>query len=150
MEEMKDGVRRFYEQETEVKKAFFSQDFTKPLFYYTNNNLYSSPSADWRDTFTCRMAADSPKPEDLPLVCRDILMEYSKQVMKLGILLFELLSEALGLNPNHLYDMDCAEGLNIMCHYYLQYPQPELTMGVSKQVDIDFLTVLRQDDIGSL
>ncbi|PON66651.1 Oxoglutarate/iron-dependent dioxygenase [Trema orientale] len=150
MEEMKDGVRRFYEQETEVKKAFYSRDFTRTLVYNTNINLYTSPSADWRDSFSCRMAPESPKPEDLPLVCRDILMEYSKQVMKLGILLFELLSEALGLNPNHLYDMDCAEGLNIMCHYYPPCPQPELTMGVSKHGDIDFLTVLLQDDIGGL
>ena len=46
MEEMKDGVRRFYEQETEVKKAFYTRDFTKPVVYNTNNNLYTSPSAD--------------------------------------------------------------------------------------------------------
>lgn len=32
-------------------------------------------------------------------VCRKILVEYSKQVMKLGTSMFELLSEALGLNP---------------------------------------------------
>ena len=70
MEEMKDGVRRFYEQETEVKKAFYTRDFTKPVVYNTNNNLYTSPSADWRDTFHCRMAPDHPKPEDLPQVCR--------------------------------------------------------------------------------
>ncbi|PON33326.1 Non-heme dioxygenase N-terminal domain containing protein [Parasponia andersonii] len=70
LEEMKDGVRRFYEQETEVKKAFYTRDFTKPWVYNTNNLLYSSPSANWRDTFTCRMAPDPPKPEDLPLVCR--------------------------------------------------------------------------------
>ena len=77
-------------------------------------------------------------------------MEYSKQVMKLGILLFELISEALGLNPNHLYDMDCAEGLVVMCHYYPPCPQPELTMRVSKHADTDFLTVLLQDHIGGL
>lgn len=29
------------------------------------------------------------------------MMEYSKHVKKLGMDLFELLSEALGLNPNH-------------------------------------------------
>ncbi|PON33327.1 Oxoglutarate/iron-dependent dioxygenase [Parasponia andersonii] len=150
MEEMIDGVRRFHEQDTEVKKAFYTRDINKPLVYNTNNNLYSSKSADWRDTFHCRMAPNPPKPEDLPLVCRDILTEYSKQVMKLGILLFELMSEALGLNPNHLYDMNCAEGLNVLCHYYPPCPQPQLTMGVSRHADIDFLTVLLQDHIGGL
>jgi hypothetical protein len=41
--------------------------------------------------------------------CRDIILEYGAHVMKLGITLFELLSEALGLNPNHLKDMDCCK-----------------------------------------
>ncbi|PON66652.1 Oxoglutarate/iron-dependent dioxygenase [Trema orientale] len=150
MEEMIDGVRRFYEQETEVKKAFYTRDFTKPVVYNTNNDLYSSPSVDWRDTLYCRMAPNPPRPEDLPLVCRDILMEYTKQVSRLGILLFELISEALGLNPNHLYEIDCAEGLNVLCHYYPPCPQPELTMGATKHTDIDFLTVLLQDHIGGL
>ena len=81
---------------------------------------------------------------------RDILLEYSKQVMKLGNLLFELLSEALGLNPNHLKDMDCAEGLGVGCHYYPPCPQPELTLGASKHADYSFLTVLLQDHIGGL
>ncbi|KAM6565311.1 hypothetical protein CsatA_024439 [Cannabis sativa] len=150
MKEMKDGVKRFYEQETEVKKAFYTRDSTKPVVYNTNNRLYTSPSADWRDTFLVRMAPDPPKPEDLPLICRDILVEYSKQVMKVGTLLFELISEALGLNPNHLHDINCDEGLVLLCHYYPPCPEPELTMGVTKHVDIDFLTVLLQDDIGGL
>ncbi|XP_062104522.1 1-aminocyclopropane-1-carboxylate oxidase homolog 1-like [Humulus lupulus] len=150
MEKMKDGVGRFFEQETEVKKGFYSRDFTKPLFYNTNNSLYTSKSADWRDTLTYRMAPDPPNLEDLPLVCRDILVEYSKQVMKVGIFLFELISEALGLNPNHLYDMDCAEGQLLLCNYYPPCPQPELTMGATKHADADFFTVLFQDDIGGL
>jgi isopenicillin N synthase-like dioxygenase len=71
-------------------------------------------------------------------------------MMKLGILLFELLSEALGLNPNHLNEIDCSEGLAVLCHYYPACPQPELTLGTSKHSDNDFLTVLLQDHIGGL
>uniref|UniRef100_A0A803Q5A8 Fe2OG dioxygenase domain-containing protein n=1 Tax=Cannabis sativa TaxID=3483 RepID=A0A803Q5A8_CANSA len=112
MEEMKEGVRRFHEQETEVKKAFYTRDYSKAVM--------------------------------------DILVEYSKQVMKVGIFLFELISEALGLNPNHLYNMDCTEGHLVFCHYYPPCPQPELTMGTNKHADMDFLTVLLQDDIGGL
>jgi isopenicillin N synthase-like dioxygenase len=70
--------------------------------------------------------------------------------MKLGILLFELLSEALGLNPNHLNEIDCTEGLAVLCHYYPACPQPELTLGTSKHSDNDFLNVLLQDHIGGL
>lgn len=81
---------------------------------------------------------------------RDILMEYSQQVLKLGICLFKLLSEGLGLKPNHLKDIGCAEGLLTLCHYYPPCLQPELTMGVTKHADDDFITVLLQDHVRGL
>ena len=70
--------------------------------------------------------------------------------MKLGIVLLELLSEALGLNPNHLKDMGCAEGLRTVGHYYPACPEPELTMGTTRHSDIGFLTIVLQDHIGGL
>lgn len=82
--------------------------------------------------------------------CRDIMLEYQKQVTKVGLLLFELLSEALGLKPSHLKDIDSAEGLAMLLNYYPPCPEPELTMGTSKHQDDYFLTVLLQDQIGGL
>ncbi|KAK7277214.1 hypothetical protein RIF29_18365 [Crotalaria pallida] len=150
LEEVKNGVLGFYEQDSEVKREFYSRDPTRPLVYNSNFDLYSSPAANWRDTFFCFMAPHPPKPEDLPSVCRDILLEYSKQVMKLGSVLFELLAEALGLDPNHLIDMGCTDGLVALCHCYPACPEPELTFGATKHSDNDFLTVLLQDHIGGL
>ncbi|KAK7386187.1 hypothetical protein VNO78_26223 [Psophocarpus tetragonolobus] len=152
LEEMKSGVHRFYEQDSEVKRELYTRDPSRRLVYNTNFDLFISSAADWRDTFYCfmGMAPNPPKPEGLPSVCRHILLEYSKQVRKLGNVLFELLSEALQLDPSHLNDIGCNEGLSFACHCYPACPEPELTLGATKHTDNSFVTVILQDHIGGL
>ncbi|KAK4482810.1 hypothetical protein RD792_009980 [Penstemon davidsonii] len=150
MKKVLEGVRDFHELDSEVKKQYYSRDFKKKVLYNSNFDLYQAPSVNWRDTLYLIMAPDPPKPEDLPQGCREIMMEYSKQVMELGLKLFELLSEALGLDPNHLKEMDCAKGLYVTAHYYPPCPEPDLTLGLSNHTDSGFLTLLLQDQIGGL
>jgi isopenicillin N synthase-like dioxygenase len=78
------------------------------------------------------------------------MIDYSEKITDLGFTIFELLSEALGLNPSYLKELNCAEGLSILGHCYPPCPEPELTMGITTHIDIDFMTILLQDQFGGL
>ncbi|KAL1299762.1 1-aminocyclopropane-1-carboxylate oxidase homolog 1 isoform X2 [Arachis hypogaea] len=69
LEEMKEGIKRFFEQDVEVKKEVYSRDNTKPFFYNSNFDLYTSSALNWRDSFGCQIVPLIGKPQDLPEVC---------------------------------------------------------------------------------
>ncbi|KAJ0478605.1 putative deacetoxyvindoline 4-hydroxylase [Helianthus annuus] len=124
MNEALQGISRFHEQDVEIKKWFYTRDASRPVVYNSNLDLYTSTTANWRDTFFSFMAPSPPPPEELP--------------------------EALGLKPSYLGDLDCDKGLAFVGHCYPACPQPDLTMGTTKHTDTGFLTVLLQDEIRGL
>ncbi|CAI0458053.1 unnamed protein product [Linum tenue] len=86
LEEMKAGVKRFYEQDLDEKTKFFSRD-------YSTNMMVGTICYEHFE-------------QQLQTIYREILMEYSKEMVKMGYLIIELLSEALGLDPNYLRNKD--------------------------------------------
>lgn len=151
IDDVVEGVRRFHEEDPEVKKQYYTREYAgKKCVYFSNYYLYTGPVTNWRDTITIFMSPDPPQPEELPLACRDIMFEYSKLVTKLCHTLLELISGALGLNPNHLKDIDCAQELMMLGHYYPPCPEPDVAIGFGKHADNDVLTVLIQDQVGGL
>ncbi|KAM3354261.1 hypothetical protein ACQJBY_025116 [Aegilops geniculata] len=147
------AVRAFHEAdggEGTEKGRLYSREPDKAVKYKCNFDLYQSPVANWRDTLYIRIAPNPPVADELPETCRDTMFEYAKQVMNLGNTLFELLSEALGLNPSYLTDIDCNQGQILLCHYFPPCPQPELAIGSSRHSDSTFMTILLQDEIGGL
>ncbi|GER41583.1 2-oxoglutarate (2OG) and Fe(II)-dependent oxygenase superfamily protein [Striga asiatica] len=50
LEEMLEGSRRFYEQDVEVKKKWYTRDVSKTVVHNSNFDLYRAASANWRDT----------------------------------------------------------------------------------------------------
>ncbi|XP_052117496.1 deacetoxyvindoline 4-hydroxylase [Arachis duranensis] len=149
LDEMLDGMRKFHEQDAEVKREFYSRDITKRVFYNTNIN-FSTSEVNWRDTLYCLLAPGPLDPHQLPSICRYVIIEYLNHLKKLALTLLELLSEALGLESNYLKDIDCAEGIFMVGNYYPPCPQPELTWGLSSHTDMGFVTILLQDQVGGL
>ncbi|KAI5013658.1 hypothetical protein ZWY2020_037188 [Hordeum vulgare] len=115
--EMLASVRRFHESPAETKRPYYSRDHRRRVRYNSNFDLFTSPAANWRDTVFLELP---PAPEEIPVACKAVAPEYARQVQRLGRTLFELLSEALGLNPSYLEE------------------------------ETIFLTVLLQDDVGGL
>lgn len=76
LEEMKNGVRRFFEQGDEVKKQYYTRELEKKVVYNSNFDLYKAPAANWRDTFYFLMAPHPPNPEELPAVLKYVLDIY--------------------------------------------------------------------------
>ncbi|KAM5558919.1 hypothetical protein ABKV19_020527 [Rosa sericea] len=150
MEEMMEATHGFHELPREAKAEYYGRELARNVKYFSGSSLYLLMFADWRDTLQCNISDEQFDPQEIPLVCRDIIMEYSKHAHKLGVILFALLSEALGLKPNHLKNMDCAEEHVILNHYYPPCPEPELAIGTIEHADPDFLTILLQDQIGGL
>ncbi|CAL5018121.1 unnamed protein product [Urochloa decumbens] len=132
------------------KARLYTRDPARAVKYNCNFDLYESSVANWRDTLYLRIAPDPPADGEMPANCRDAFFDYAKHTKHLLDTLYGLLSEALGLGPTYLADIECNRGQMILFHYYPPCPEPELAMGTTRHSDAGFLTILLQDDIGGL
>ncbi|CAN1311995.1 1-aminocyclopropane-1-carboxylate oxidase homolog 1 [Linum perenne] len=150
-DEMTTRINEFFELDVEQKKEFYGREQTKKVMYSSNPDMYATPVCScWKDIIIYNLTPDPVQPEEFPECFRESVPEYAAEMMKLGELLFELLSESLGLDKNHLKDIDCMEGFGLGCHYCPPCPQPELTVGAVPHADISFLNIIQQDQIGGL
>lgn len=71
MDHMIDGVRKFHEQDLELKKEYYSHDHMKTVRYDSSIDLYRSRFAKWRDTLNISLLVPGKfQPDHLPPICR--------------------------------------------------------------------------------
>ncbi|XWS13824.1 hypothetical protein CRYUN_Cryun36dG0071700 [Craigia yunnanensis] len=68
LDEMIDGVRMFNEQDLEFKKEVYNRDAAKEVRFNSNFDLYTSQTADWRDTLSLSFLDSDPDPNEMPAV----------------------------------------------------------------------------------
>ncbi|KAL3626409.1 hypothetical protein CASFOL_029958 [Castilleja foliolosa] len=142
---MIDGVRKFNDQDVEEKKKYYTRDIKRRVRFSSSYDLFTSRTASWRDTLSISFPGPDPTDiHELPASCRESTLEYSKHVEILGNILLGLLSEALGLESDHLKNMEFCKGHRIHGHYYPACPEPRLAIGINKHSDPGFLTILLQ------
>jgi len=96
------------------------------------------------------MGPTAVDPIEIPEVCREEVVEWDKEVVRVSRVLYELLSEGLGLGAERFREMGLGEGRVMVGHYYPFCPQPDLTVGLNSHADPGALTVVLQDHIGGL
>jgi hypothetical protein len=74
LDEMIKGICRFHQQDAEVRKEYYTRDLTKKVVYLSNFSLYQDQSAEWRDTLAFFWTPHPPKADELPPVCRFVII----------------------------------------------------------------------------
>lgn len=97
-----------------------------------------------------KLGPEKPDSEEIPEICRHEVVEWNKEVKRLGEELMELLCEGLGVKKDSLKELTFTEGRLMVGHYYPYCPQPDLTVGITSHTDPGVLTILLQDHVGGL
>lgn len=63
------GINKFNEMDVEKKRQYYTRDYTRRVRYHCNHDLFSSKTANWRDTLSISFS-DKNDMEELPPSCR--------------------------------------------------------------------------------
>ncbi|KAI6674893.1 hypothetical protein NL676_002799 [Syzygium grande] len=70
IDNMLEGVKKFHEQQVEVKKELYSRDRTKRVRYFCCGNLFLSKAGSWRDSVLFDFQDGILDPEAVLPICR--------------------------------------------------------------------------------
>lgn len=142
--------RHFFHLPMEVKQAYANSPKTYEG-YGSRVGVEKGAILDWGDYYflhylPCNMK-DLNKWPALPGSLRDVITEYSTEVVRLGGVLLRIMSLNLGLREDFLQDAFGGENIGacLRVNFYPKCPQPDLTLGLSPHSDPGGMTFLLPD-----
>ncbi|XP_051122812.1 jasmonate-induced oxygenase 2-like [Andrographis paniculata] len=142
--------REFFHQPMEVKQRYANSPVTYEG-YGSRLGVEEGAVLDWSDYYflhylPCNIR-DFKKWPALPSSLREVIVEYSEQVLRLGGVLLKILSANLGMKEDSLRNAFGGDdiGACLRVNFYPKCPQPELTYGLSPHSDPGGMTFLLPD-----
>eukprot|EP01018_Ginkgo_biloba_P039374 Gb_04376 [translate_table: standard] len=122
--------------------------------FVVSSHLQGESVLDWREIFTyfsypLRSRDYSRWPQN-PDGWREVVEEYSEELMKLACKLLEIISESLGLEPQAVTKACLDMDQKVVINFYPKCPQPDMTLGLKRHTDPGTITLLLQDQVGGL
>ncbi|XP_076883037.1 jasmonate-induced oxygenase 2-like isoform X2 [Bidens hawaiensis] len=154
-DELVDGAREiwreFFHQSMEVKQKYANSPKTYEG-YGSRLGLQKGAILDWSDYYflhylPCSLKDHKKWPEK-PASLREIVEEYSKEIVRLGKDLLEAFSINLGYKEDYLQNKFGGDdiGACLRVNFYPKCPQPDLTLGLSSHSDPGGITFLLPDE----
>lgn len=150
MESAQEVWRQFFHQPMEVKQGYANSPKTYEG-YGSRLGVEKGAVLDWSDYYflhylPCNLR-DFNKWPSLPISLREVIDEYSREIVRLGGVLLKILSINLGLREDFLQNSFGGDNIGacLRVNFYPKCPQPDLTLGLSSHSDPGGMTFLLPD-----
>ncbi|KAH6802293.1 2-oxoglutarate and oxygenase superfamily protein [Perilla frutescens var. frutescens] len=142
--------RQFFHEPMEVKQAYANSPTTYEG-YGSRLGVEKGAILDWSDYYflhylPCNLR-DFNKWPSLPISLREVIDEYSREIVRLGGVLLKIMSINLGLSEDFLQKSFGGDdiGACLRVNFYPKCPRPDLTLGLSSHSDPGGMTFLLPD-----
>ncbi|KAM0950186.1 putative flavanone 3-dioxygenase [Dioscorea sansibarensis] len=141
-------AKEFFRLPVEEKMELYSDDPSKKIRLSTSFNVTKETVHNWRDylrLYCYPLEEFLPLWPSKPLLFKDVMSTYCKEVRELGFKLLGLISLSLGLEEGCIKEVLGEQEQHMAMNYYPPCPQPDLTYGLPAHTDPNALTILLQD-----